>query len=218
MSDLFTWNRVFQEYKLLEDLGYLKQKVAEQRKVVRIFPNDEDILQAFQLTEFNEVKVVIVGQDPYHGFGQANGLAFSVNPGIRIPPSLLNIFKEIQIELDIPIPLTGDLSRWAKQGVFLLNTILTVQESLPLSHQHLGWQKITHKAIELLSEQRENLVFLLWGNQARQLESLINGEKHLILKSVHPSPLSVNRGFWNNQHFSKTNEYLINNGLVPIEW
>lgn len=218
MSDLFTWNRVFQEYKLLEDLEILKQKVAELRKVARIFPTDEDILQVFQLTEFNEVKVVIVGQDPYHGMGQANGLAFSVNPGIRIPPSLLNIFKEIQIEFDIPIPLTGDLSRWAKQGVFLLNTILTVQESLPLSHQHLGWQKITHKAIELLSEKRENLVFLLWGNQAKQLEQLIDSEKHLILKSVHPSPLSVNRGFWNNQHFTKTNEYLINYGIEPIDW
>lgn len=218
MSDLFTWNRVFQEYKLLEDLEILKQKVAEQRKVAKIFPSDEDILQAFQLTEFNEVKVVIVGQDPYHGMGQANGLAFSVNPDVRIPPSLLNIFKEIQLEFKVPIPTVGDLSAWAKQGVFLLNTILTVQESLPLSHQHLGWQKITHKAIELLSEKRKNLVFILWGNQAKQLEQLIDSEKHLILKSVHPSPLSVNRGFWNNQHFTKTNEYLINYGLEPIEW
>jgi uracil-DNA glycosylase len=150
--------------------------------------------------------------------GQANGLAFSVNPGIRIPPSLLNIFKEIQLEFKVPIPTEGDLSGWAKQGVFLINTILTVQENLPLSHQHLGWQKITHKAIELLSEKRKNLVFILWGNQAKQLEQLIDSEKHLILKSVHPSPLSVNRGFWNNQHFAKTNEYLINHGIEAISW
>lgn len=218
MSDLLTWNRVFQENNLLQELELLKQKVAEQRNFEVVYPKDEDILRAFRLTEFNDVKVVIVGQDPYHGMGQANGLAFSVNPGIRVPPSLLNIFKEIQIEFDIPIPLTGDLSRWAKQGVFLMNTILTVQENLPLSHQHLGWQKITHKAIELLSENRENLVFLLWGNQAKQLEQLIDSEKHLILKSVHPSPLSVNRGFWNNQHFTKTNEYLINYGIEPIGW
>jgi uracil-DNA glycosylase len=218
MPEELTWNRVFQENNLLKELELLKQKVADQRNFAAVYPKDEDILRAFRLTEFNDVKVVIVGQDPYHGLGQANGLAFSVNPGIRIPPSLLNIFKEIQIELDIPIPLTGDLSAWAKQGVFLINTILTVQENLPLSHQHLGWQKITHKAIELLSEKRKNLVFILWGNQAKQLEKLINSEKHLILKSVHPSPLSVNRGFWNNQHFAKTNEYLIKNGIEAIEW
>ena len=218
MPEELTWNRVFQENNLLKELELLKQKVAEQRNFATVYPKDEDILRAFRLTEFNDVKVVIVGQDPYHGLGQANGLAFSVNPGIRIPPSLLNIFKEIQIELDIPIPLTGDLSAWAKQGVFLINTILTVQENLPLSHQHLGWQKITHKVIELLSEKRKNLVFILWGKQAKQLELLIDSEKHLILKSVHPSPLSVNRGFWNNQHFTKTNEYLIKNGINAIEW
>jgi uracil-DNA glycosylase len=218
MPEELMWNRVFQENNLLKELELLKQKVAEQRNFATVYPKDEDILRAFRLTEFNDVKVVIVGQDPYHRMGQANGLAFSVNPGIPIPPSLLNIFKEIQIELDIPIPLTGDLSAWAKQGVFLINTILTVQENLPLSHQHLGWQKITHKAIELLSEKRKNLVFILWGNQAKQLEQLIDSEKHLILKSVHPSPLSVNRGFWNNQHFTKANEYLINHGIEPIDW
>jgi uracil-DNA glycosylase len=218
MSEELTWNRVFQENNLLQELELLKQKVAEQRNFATVYPKDEDILRAFRLTEFNNVKVVIVGQDPYHGMGQANGLAFSVNPGIRIPPSLLNIFKEIQLEYKVPIPTEGDLSAWAKQGVFLINTILTVQENLPLSHQYLGWQKITHKVIELLSEKRKNLVFILWGNQAKQLEQFIDSEKHLILKSVHPSPLSVNRGFWNNQHFTQTNEYLINHGINAIEW
>ena len=164
------------------------------------------------------MKVVIIGQDPYHNIGQANGLSFSVNEGIRIPPSLVNIYKEINGDLGKPIPKSGNLERWSEQGVLLLNATLTVRAHTPGSHQGKGWEQFTDKVIDTLSEECSNLVFLLWGNYAQQKGKNIDANKHLVLKSPHPSPLSAHRGFFGNKHFSKTNEYLIEHNKKPIEW
>ena len=176
------------------------------------------IFNAFNLTPFNDVKVVILGQDPYHNVGQAHGLAFSVPDGIQKPPSLQNIFKELNQDLGINIPTNGNLEKWAKEGVLLLNASLTVRAHNAASHAKIGWQRFTDAAIRTLSEQKNNLVFILWGNYAIAKENLIDHNKHLILKTVHPSPLSASRGFFGCKHFSKTNEYLIKNGITPIDW
>jgi uracil-DNA glycosylase len=163
--------------------------------------------------------VVIIGQDPYHGIGQANGLSFSVNDGIAFPPSLINIFKEIQRDLDFPIPLTGNLERWADQGVLMLNATLTVRESQAGSHQNKGWETFTDSVIEIVSEEKENIVFLLWGGFAKKKGAKINRNKHYVLETGHPSPLSANRGLWfENKHFSKTNDYLKSHGKKEINW
>lgn len=183
-----------------------------------IFPPGKDIFAAFNATPFNDVKVVIIGQDPYHDVNQANGLCFSVNDGIPFPPSLLNIFKEIHDDLGTPIPQSGDLSRWAKQGVLLLNSTLTVRAHCAGSHQNKGWEEFTDEVILKLAEQKENIVFILWGSYAIKKGAFINRMKHLVLTSPHPSPLSAYRGFFGNKHFSKTNEYLIKHGKTPIEW
>ncbi len=183
-----------------------------------IFPPGKDIFAAFNATPFNNVKVVIIGQDPYHDVNQANGLCFSVNDGIPFPPSLLNIFKEIHDDLGTPIPQSGDLSRWAKQGVLLLNSTLTVRAHCAGSHQNKGWEEFTDEVILKLAEQKENIVFILWGSYAIKKGAFINRMKHLVLTSPHPSPLSAYRGFFGNKHFSKTNEYLIKHGKTPIEW
>ena len=184
-----------------------------------IYPPREKVFNAIQTTDLADVKVVILGQDPYHEPGQAMGLSFSVPEGVAIPPSLQNIFKEIQTDLGKPLPTSGDLTRWASQGVLLLNATLTVQAHVANSHQGLGWSVFTDAAIRALSAHREHLVFMLWGGYARSKRSLIDGQRHLILESVHPSPLSANRGGWfGNHHFSRCNAYLRSHGLTEIDW
>lgn len=183
-----------------------------------VFPPGKEIFAAFDATPFDDVKVVIIGQDPYHDVNQANGLCFSVRDGIPFPPSLLNIFKEIQDDLGTAIPKSGDLSRWAKQGVLLLNSTLTVRAHNAGSHQNKGWEQFTDEVIFQLAQQKENLVFILWGSYAIKKGAFINRMKHLVLTSPHPSPLSAYRGFFGNKHFSQANNYLIKHGKTPIEW
>lgn len=198
----------------------LAAKVREEYKISgkRIFPPASLIFAAFDSTPFYDTKVVIIGQDPYHGLGQANGLCFSVNEGVALPPSLLNIFKEIEAEYGSPVPKSGDLSRWAKQGVLLLNSSLTVRENTPKSHSGIGWEIFTDSAVRALATQRESLVFMLWGSDAIRKGGFIDRERHLVLTSPHPSPLSAYRGFFGNGHFKKANEYLIKHGQSPINW
>ena len=184
----------------------------------KIFPPASLIFNAFNQCPLDEVKVVMLGQDPYHGPGQAHGLCFSVNDGIDFPPSLVNIFKEIQRDLDISFPATGNLTRWAKQGVLLLNATLTVEAHQAGSHQGKGWEVFTDAVIKILSEKKENLVFMLWGSYAQQKGAYINHTKHLVLRSVHPSPLSAYRGFLGCGHFSEANKYLSLKDKLPIEW
>ena len=183
-----------------------------------IYPPGSLIFNAFNCCPFNKTKVVIIGQDPYHGENQANGLSFSVNPAIAIPPSLRNIYKELEIDLDIKSPTTGDLTHWAKQGVLLLNATLTVRGNQPGSHQNKGWEEFTDAAIEALATKKSGIVFILWGSYAQKKGAFINKKKHLVLTSPHPSPLAAYRGFFGCKHFSKTNEYLKLNGKEPIEW
>lgn len=197
----------------------IKKKILEEkRKGLVLYPPGKEIFNAFNLTPFHQVKVVILGQDPYHGRGQAHGLCFSVPKGITPPPSLKNIFKEIKDDVGIEIPEEkGDLTGWAKQGVLLLNALLTVRAGEPASHHNIGWEQFTDTVIKKLSDEREHLVFILWGKFAQQKESLIDARKHLILKSAHPSPFSATK-FFGNKHFSKTNEYLARNGTEKIDW
>ena len=184
----------------------------------QVFPPGREIFAAFDATPFDKVKVVIIGQDPYHDVNQSNGLCFSVRDGIPFPPSLLNIFKEIENDLGTPIPASGDLSRWAHQGVLLLNSTLTVRAHSAGSHQNKGWEQFTDEVILQLAQRKENLVFILWGAYAIKKGAFINRMKHLVLTSPHPSPLSAYRGFFGNKHFSLTNEYLVKHGKQPIEW
>lgn len=183
-----------------------------------IFPASKWIFNAFNATPFHKVKVVILGQDPYHGPGQAHGLCFSVLAGVRTPPSLMNIFKEIQRDVGCGMPSSGCLQAWAEQGVLLLNATLTVEQGRAGSHQGKGWEVFTDKVIAELNQQQEGLVFLLWGAYAQKKGALINSKKHCVLQSAHPSPLSAHRGFLGNQHFSKTNSYLQQQGKAPIDW
>ena len=193
--------------------------VKEEYATRQIFPPAKQIFNAFNHCSFDNCRVVILGQDPYHGFGQANGLCFSVNDGIRIPPSLVNIFKEIQQDLGKPVPSTGNLERWASQGVLLLNATLTVQSAAAGSHQNKGWEKFTDAVIKCISEEKQNVVFLLWGKYAQDKGAVIDQSKHFVLKSRHPSPMSANAGGWfGNHHFSRTSQYLEEHGLKPIEW
>jgi len=182
------------------------------------FPPGKHIFNAFEQTPFEQVKVVILGQDPYHDVGQAHGLCFSVQDGVAFPPSLKNIFQEIHDETGAPIPTSGNLTRWAKQGVFLLNTCLTVRAHQAFSHSGQGWESFTDAVIQTLSREREGLVFLLWGAPAGRKASLIDGSRHLILRSAHPSPLSAYRGFFGNKHFIQCNQYLVQHGQQPIVW
>jgi uracil-DNA glycosylase len=191
----------------------------EQESKGVIYPPGSLIFNAFNKTDFDDVKVVILGQDPYHGAGEAHGLSFSVPKGIKPPPSLVNIYKEIEADLGVKMPRNyGNLEAWAKQGVFLLNAALTVKANLANSHAGIGWHNFTNKAIELLSKNKEHLVFLLWGNFAKEKLNLIDTSKHLVLLAPHPSPLSAHKGFLGCRHFSKTNEYLMKNRLDPIDW
>ena len=185
---------------------------------IRIYPPGGKIFAAFDSSPFENTKVVIIGQDPYHGFGQANGLCFSVSPGIKMPPSLVNILKEVSNDTGAPFPQDGDLSRWAKQGVLLLNSSLTVREGCPTSHSNIGWGEFTDSVVDILNKEKQNLVFILWGSHAIKKGEKIDRTKHLVLTSPHPSPLSASRGFFGNKHFSKANEYLIKHGKTPIKW
>ena len=183
-----------------------------------IYPPGSVIFNAFNLTPFDKVKVVILGQDPYHGKGQAHGLCFSVQNGVPPPPSLMNIFKELQDDIGIDIPTHGNLTHWAEQGVFLLNASLTVRTGEPMSHSKIGWAEFTDTVIKKISELKKNVVFILWGKFAQEKRVLIDESKHLILRSVHPSPLSAYGGFFGCKHFSKTNEYLVSKGIDPVDW
>jgi len=196
----------------------LKAFLLEEKSSHTVYPPGSQIFNAFNFTPFNKVKVVILGQDPYHGPGQAHGLCFSVPEGIKQPPSLQNIFKEINQDLSIPIPQHGNLEKWTRQGVLLLNATLTVRAKQAGSHQNKGWEQFTDAAIKKLSDERENLVFLLWGNYAIAKKEIIDSSRHLILTSPHPSPFSVHRGFFGNKHFSKTNAYLREQGIGEIDW
>jgi uracil-DNA glycosylase len=184
------------------------------------FPPKELIFSAFEFCNFNDLKVVIIGQDPYHGEGEANGLCFSVNDSVKIPPSLRNIFREVNSDLDsLFLPTSGNLERWAKQGVLLLNATLTVQKDKPNSHKHLKWDQFTDAVIQKISNEKSNIVFLLWGNYAHKKGLKIDRTKHLVLESGHPSPMSANQGKWfGNKHFSKTNAYLVSTGMEAINW
>lgn len=212
------WNALLQEEFEKPYYARLTESVNQAYKTSTVYPPAKLVFNALALCPFSAVKVVLIGQDPYHGYGQANGLSFSVNPGIRKPPSLQNIFKEL--ETDIPgfkIPESGNLEQWAHQGVLMLNAVLTVQESLPGSHKAFGWEVFTDALIRLINHHKQHVVFLLWGNYAISKSALIDSEKHLVLTAAHPSPLA--RGaFFGSRHFSKTNSYLISKGLEPIDW
>ncbi|MFC0878195.1 uracil-DNA glycosylase [Saccharicrinis sp. FJH2] len=213
-----SWKEVLEPEFEKEYFQSLVNFVKNEYKTQKVYPPGNLIFNAFNLCPFNKTKVVIIGQDPYHGPGQAHGLCFSVQQGIAFPPSLNNIFKEIKGDLNIPVPANGDLTKWAEQGVLLLNATLTVQAHNAGSHQKKGWETFTDEAIKQLAEKKENLVFLLWGAYAQKKAEMINPHKHLILKSVHPSPLSASRGFFGNHHFSRTNEYLRSKGKTEIDW
>lgn len=197
---------------------HLTDFIREEYQTKQIYPPGKFIFNAFDLCPFDKVKVVILGQDPYHEQGQAHGLCFSVNEGIAFPPSLINIFKEIKNDIGTEIPKSGDLTRWAKQGVLLLNSTLTVRAHQAASHAGHGWELFTDAVIHALATEKQNLVFILWGAYAQHKGAFIDKDKHLILSSPHPSPLSAYHGFFGNKHFSKTNEYLIAHGKTPIIW
>ena len=213
-----SWNEAlsntFQQKSFKDLVAFVKDEYAS----TKVYPPGKEIFNAFDHCPLDSVKVVILGQDPYHGPGQAHGLSFSVKPGVQFPPSLLNIFKEIETDLGKPMPQNGDLTRWADQGVFLLNATLTVRAHQAGSHQRKGWEEFTDEVIRTVSDTQENVVFLLWGAYAHKKSALIDGSKHLILKAPHPSPLSSYRGFFGCKHFSKANTYLISNGKKPIDW
>ncbi len=196
----------------------LYQKVVEEYKTHLIFPPSDDIFNAFALTPLKEVKVVIIGQDPYHNVGQAHGLCFSVRPDVEIPPSLVNIYKELNDDLGCYVPNNGYLVKWAKQGVLLLNTVLTVRAHQANSHRGMGWEQFTDAAIRILNEEDRPIVFILWGSPAQTKKKMLNNPRHLILEAPHPSPLSAYRGFFGSRPFSKTNTFLEENGLKPIDW
>lgn len=196
----------------------LKDFLVDERELHKVYPPGKLIFNAFRHTPFQDVKVVILGQDPYHGKGQAHGLCFSVPPGIPPPPSLVNIFKEQQKDLGIPFPSHGNLEAWARQGVLLLNATLTVRAGQAGSHQNRGWENFTNAVIKKISQQREGVVFVLWGRYAQVKEALVDGSRHLILKAAHPSPLSAHNGFFGCKHFSRANTYLTKQGQTPIDW
>ena len=196
----------------------LRQFLIKEYNTYTVYPPKEDIFNALRTTPFTDTKVVILGQDPYHGPNQAHGMAFSVNPGIQTPPSLQNIYKELQESLGCFIPDNGYLMHWARQGVLLLNTVLTVRAGTPQSHQNQGWEQLTDRIIQLLNEKDETIIFLLWGSPAKKKQSLITNSKHIVLTAVHPSPLSAYRGFFGCGHFKKVNEILASEGKKPIDW
>jgi len=212
------WKEVLMDEFQSPYFSSLKEFLVEEKLKYTIYPPGNLIFNAFKHTPFDRVKVVILGQDPYHGKGQAHGLCFSVPQGIPQPPSLVNIFKELKSDLEIPVPVHGNLERWADQGVLLINATLTVRDSQAGSHQKKGWETFTNRVIEKVSEVKSGMVFLLWGRYAQAKENLVDGNKHLVLKAAHPSPLSAYNGFFGCRHFSLTNEYLKQQGGEGIDW
>ena len=213
-----SWKRELEDQFAAPYFEELKRFLIAEKQQYPVYPPGALIFNAFNLTPFDKVKVVILGQDPYHEPGQAHGLCFSVLPGTKYPPSLMNIFQELQSDLGVPVPPTGNLEGWARQGVLLLNATLTVRAHQAGSHQRHGWETFTDAAISRLSEKRSGIVFLLWGSYAQAKAQLIDGSKHFILTAPHPSPLSAYRGFFGCRHFSQTNQILIQNGQEPIRW
>ncbi len=212
------WDEILKDEFHKEYYQKLRQFLKTEYKTKQIFPHMNHIFDALKLTAWKDVRVVILGQDPYHGDGQAHGLAFSVQQGVDIPPSLLNMYKELQTDLGCFIPNNGYLVPWSKQGVLLLNTSLTVIRNLANSHRNKGWEILTDRIIELVNEKETPVVFMLWGNNAKDKAKLITNRRHLILTSVHPSPLSAHRGFLGCRHFSKANGFLMENGIAEIDW
>ena len=215
---MLTWNEILVEEMQKDYYQELQEFVKKRREEVRVFPEEKNVFRALELTPFESVKVVILGQDPYHGFGQAHGLSFSVQKGIPLPPSLKNIYKELQEDIGGDLPTEGDLTHWAKQGVLLLNTVLTVEEGNANSHKGMGWERLTNRLIESLNELNHPVIFILWGKPAQGKGKLITNPSHVILKAPHPSPLSAYRGFFGSKPFSKVNEILIQQGQTPIHW
>jgi len=211
------WKDVFRSIIETHDFSGLEAELEERYASGKVFPPREQIYTAFELTPFENVRVVILGQDPYHGERQSHGLAFSVNEDVKIPPSLRNIYRELESDLGI-VREDGSLKDWAREGVLLLNTVLTVEEGEAHSHRKLGWQPFTDGIIRHISDDLENVVFILWGKPAQQKEKLIDTDRHLVIKSVHPSPLSASRGFFGTEPFSRTNDYLVEHGRRPIDW
>ena len=213
-----TWNEILAEEMQKDYYQELQAFVQKRRAEVRVFPEEKNVFTALELTPFESVKVVILGQDPYHGFGQAHGLSFSVQKGTPLPPSLKNIYKELQEDIGGNLPTEGDLTHWAKQGVLLLNTVLTVEEGNANSHKGKGWEKLTNRLIDSLNEMKHPVIFILWGKPAQDKEKLITNPNHVILKAPHPSPLSAYRGFFGSKPFSRVNDILIQQGQSPIRW
>ncbi|WP_162052428.1 uracil-DNA glycosylase [Pontibacter pamirensis] len=213
-----SWQNVLQDEFEKPYFKNLVSFVKDEYTTQKVYPVGNQIFNAFQKCPFDEVKVVILGQDPYHGPNQANGLAFSVSDKVRVPPSLLNIFKEIKNDLGKDMPTTGNLERWAEQGVLLLNATLTVQAGKAGSHQKKGWEEFTDAVVQKVNDLKENVVFMLWGAYAQKKGAFINEERHLVLKAAHPSPFAADRGFFGSHHFSKANKYLQEHGKEPIEW
>ncbi len=212
------WDNILQEEYHKEYFMSIVNFINKEYKEKDIFPPKNYILRALSLTDYDKVKVVILGQDPYHGVGEANGLSFSVNIGITLPPSLRNIYKELNDDLHIPTPNHGDLTNWAKEGVLLLNSVLTVEKDKPASHKNIGWEQYTDAIIKKLNERKEPVVFILWGNFARNKKKYITNPKHLIIESAHPSPFSANYGFFGSKPFSKANNFLKENNIKEIDW
>ena len=212
------WRKALADQWEAPYFGELARFVHDEYRNGTVYPPASQVFAAFDACPFEDVRVVILGQDPYHGPGQANGLCFSVNPGVRMPPSLVNIFREVSDDTGAPFPADGNLDRWARQGVLLLNATLTVREHLAGAHQRRGWETFTDAAIKALSDRREHIVFLLWGSYAISKRGLVDETRHLVLTSPHPSPLSAHRGFFGNHHFSRANRYLSLHGLQPVKW
>jgi uracil-DNA glycosylase len=218
ITKALNWTDLLGPEKQEDYFKNLLRFVAHRRKTAEVYPSPDQVFEAIRLCPLEKLKVVIVGQDPYHGPGQAHGLCFSVQPGIKPPPSLLNIYEEMKNDLGISPVRHGYLESWATQGVLLLNSVLTVERSKPKSHADRGWERFTDKVIGALNEHTQGLVFILWGSHAQKKGSQIDRRRHLVLKSPHPSPYSADRGFFGCRHFSKCNEYLVNSGREPIEW
>ena len=212
------WSQVLKETLESPTFRKLERFVDAERRAHTVYPSEEDLFSAFRLTPFERVRVLLLGQDPYHGPGQAHGLAFSVQPGVPPPPSLVNIFKELKSDLGLPLPADGSLVPWAEQGVLLLNAVLTVRDGEPNSHARHGWEEFTDTVIQAVSAKPEPVVFLLWGGYARKKRKLIDAKRHVIIESAHPSPLSASAGFFGSKPFSKINEALVAHGQSPIDW
>lgn len=214
-----SWGEALKDYFETEEFQKLSQFIRQEYLTKTVYPKPQDVFKAFWLTPLDQVRLVILGQDPYHGAGQAHGLCFSVPEGVKPPPSLINIYKELESDLGVKKDVSnGNLEAWAKQGVFLLNAILTVVANSPASHQKLGWEDFTDRVIKTISQQRQGVVFLLWGNYARGKRVLIDTRKHLVLEAAHPSPFSAYNGFFGCKHFSQANEYLVKQGQKAIDW